>query len=458
MYDREVRIEVSNSVTVRGLNPLDIEHVAIMNRLLDRFTFDNPVYWEARRNRRPCRKIPKKILLCTVENDGVCHCPRGALSEIRGILGPGSGPEIDSTVDPKREELEFAGTLRDYQERAVEAAMGERQGVIQAPTGSGKTVIAMALAARLSTPVLLIVHTSVLFEQTAKRVREFLGVEPGLVGAGHDEPGGVTVAMVQTLMRRDLAPWRDRFGLVILDEAHHCPATTFKSVVGHFDAKYRIGLTATPVRKDRLHPILFDVVGPIIHEVKPRTLLATGSIAHAEVIRVETDYRGRYRRNDYQSLINRLVKNLQRNELVVDAILRYHRRRSLILTERVRHGKMLAEALVQRGMKAEAVTGDLSREKRDEVIRRFEEGTTALLVSTTSLVGEGFDLPAIDGVFLTVPNGSPAKTTQALGRALRPHAGKKEGRIVDFVDSQVPLLRNQFKRRARVYRGYSADS
>ena len=454
-YDRVVKIEVSNRVTIRGLNPLDIEHVAIMDRLLGRFTFDNPLYWDARRNRRPCRNIPRKILLCSVESDGTTTCPRGASGEVNRLVGAQGGPVVDATALPHREPLPFKGSLRDYQELAVEAALREKQGVIQAPTGSGKTVIAMALAARVETPVLMVVHTSVLFEQTAQRIREFLGTEPGLVGGGHDEPGDVTVAMVQTLMRRDLAPWARRFGMVILDEAHHCPAETFKTVVQQFHGRYRFGLTATPKRKDRLHPVLFDVVGPIVHEVKPGTLLASGSIARAEVVEVETGYRGRYRRNDYQSLINRLVKNRDRNVLVLDSIGRYHRERSLVLTERVQHGKMLAEELRRRGMKAEAMTGDMAKDRRVDVLDRFRDGRVELLVSTVALVGEGFDLPAIDAVFLTVPNGSPGKTTQALGRALRPHAGKKSGRIVDFVDVQVPLLRNQFKRRARVYRSFN---
>ncbi len=445
-------VRIAERILVSGLDPQDLEHQSIAARLVDRFTFDNPVYWDARRNRRPCRHLPRRIVLAGSDRASV-SCPRGALKDVLRIVGGWAGAPEDATAFPGRAPIPFQGVLRDYQETAVQAVLRERQGVIQAPTGSGKTVMAMALVARLDTPALIVVHTSVLFEQTAEAARRFLGVEPGLVGRGREEPGDVTVAMVQTLMRRDLSAWRDRFGLVILDEAHHCPAETFKTVVQEFAARYRVGLSATPTRKDRLHPILFDVVGPILHVVTPRTLLASGSIAKVEVIPVETGFRGRYRR-DYASLLNRVVRDGRRNAVIVEAVVRHRGRLSLVLTERVEHARLLAKILLGRGLKAAALTGDLPGEAREAVLRRFASGDLEVMVSTTALVGEGFDLPALDAVFVTVPHANPAKTTQILGRALRPCEGKVAGRVVDFVDSEVPLLRHQAERRMRVYRRY----
>lgn len=450
-----MRLVCSNRIRVEGLGSEDPAHVGVREALESRFTYDNPVYWDARRYRRPCRHIPRQIVLFEALADGAVAVPRGARADVVAALGGLACPVEDGTVLPPAPELALAGQLRDYQVEAVEAAVAARDGVIQAPTGSGKTVIAVALAARLRTPTLILVHTSVLLEQTAERVRQFLGVEPGRVGGGVESWGVVTVAMVQTLLRRDLAELRDRFGLVILDEAHHCPAETFKSVVQHFAARYRIGLTATPTRKDRLHPVLFDVVGPIIHRVAPRTLVASGSIAPSQVIEVTTAFKGVFR-NNYGGLINRLVRDPGRNALILDAVQAHRGSRALVLSERVRHCEMLAEALAARGISAEVLTGKMVRDAREAVLARFSDGRTEVLVSTPAMVGEGFDLPAIETVFLTVPNGNVAKTTQVLGRALRPHAGKVAGRIVDFVDAEVSLLANQYKRRARVYRGFSA--
>lgn len=385
--------------------------------------------------------------------DGSLTCPRGALSDVLDIVGLDQSSVVDRTVFPHAELGSFMGELRPYQQEAISAVILAGGGVVQAPTGSGKTVVAVALTARLSTPTLVIVHTSVLLEQTVSQFKRFLGCEVGVVGGGDDDWRDVTVAMVQTLVRRDLTPLRDRFGLVILDEAHHCPASTFNTVVQNFSACYRVGLTATPTRKDRLHPVLFDVVGPIVHRVKPATLVAEGSIAPPEVVEVRTAFTSRYNK-DYARLINRIVKDPNRNALIVDAVIAHRGEMSLVLSERVAHCHLLARMLGEKGVLAEVMTGEMSKESRSELITRFRAGEVQILVSTTALVGEGFDLPAIDTIFLTVPNGNPARTTQILGRALRPSEGKKSGRIVDFVDHQVPLLMNQFLLRSRVYRSF----
>ena len=173
------------------------------------------------------------------------------------------------------------------------------------------------------------------------------------------------------------------------------------------------------------------------------------------MIEVTTAFKGVFR-NNYGGLINRLVRDPGRNALILDAIRAHRGSRALVLSERVRHCEMLVEARVARGIPAEILTGRMARDAREAVLARFSDGRTEVLVSTPAMVGEGFDLPAIETVFLTVPNGNVAKTTQVLGRALRPHAGKVAGRIVDFVDAEVSLLANQYKRRARVYRGFAA--
>lgn len=447
-----MKVLVDSRIRLEGIGASDPVRDSVIDALQQRFTYENPVYWDARRFRHPCRNIPRRIELFEIDGD-TGSCPRGALGEVLRLTAPLAPEVIDLTICPPCTTVFPEVDLRDYQAAAVEAILAVRQGVLQAPTGSGKTVVAMGAIARLQTPTIILVHTSILFEQTIDRIRDFLGIQAGRIGGGHEDVGDVTVAMVQTLMRRDVTGLASHFGCVILDEAHHCPAETFKSVVQRFPARYRIGLTATPNRKDRLHPVLFDTVGPIVHAVQERALVASGSLARTEVIAVQTPFRGWYR-DDYQGLINRLVANAARNAVVLDSIGRYHMARSLVLTERVSHCDLLTEALAGRGMKVAGIHGQVAREQRDALVSRFVRGDIEVLVATTSLIGEGFDLPAIDTVFLTVPNGNVAKTTQALGRALRPSKGKISGRIVDFVDENVPLLLSQYRRRSKVYQRF----
>jgi len=456
-----IEIVIAAGLRVRwaGSDVLPAELEALREAFQARFVRDNPVYGDARRYRRPCRHIPRQIALFEVDPaTGDWILPRGAIRDVVSIIEknlPGRCIDIiDRTVAPARLGLSLACGLRDYQSRAVESALRAGQGVIQSPTGSGKTVMACGLIAETGVSTLIVVHTSVLLEQTAAAVRQFLGVDPGIIGGGVDAPGSVTVAMVQTLARRDAAALHGRFGMVILDEAHHCPAESFKTIVAGFPARYRFGLTATPARKDRLHPVLYDVLGPIVARVDARNLMASGNITPVEMVRIDTGFKTRYVK-DYPRLVTRIAKNPARNAVVVDAVRRHRGDRTLVLSERVDHCSVLAAGLTSAGVDCRVMTGAAGRDERSALLQGFSRGDFTVLVSTSSLVGEGFDLPAIDTVVITIPNGNVARTTQFLGRALRPSAGKTAGRIVDFCDIQVSLLFNQFQKRAAVYRKFA---
>ena len=155
---------------------------------------------------------------------------------------------------------------------------------------------------------------------------------------------------------------------------------------------------------------------------------------------------------DHTQLMALLVDDAERNQLLLDTILALHLDRSLVLTERVEHSKALAVALSNAGIRASSLTGDVAKGARSVILGQLREGSLPIMVSTPQLVGEGFDLPTIDTVFLAAPNGNIAKTTQILGRVLRPAPGKDRGRIVDFRDDSVPNLRYAGTARDRVYR------
>jgi superfamily II DNA or RNA helicase len=419
-----------------------------------RFTFDNPLYWEARRNRRPCKHIPRSV--ASFEEDATTfHLPRGALREVyERDLKPLAPAFQDETVFPPRVPIAFRGELRDYQAAAIQACQARRGGVIVAPTGSGKTVIALALIALVETPVLFLVHTGVLLRQTAERMRAFLGIEPGVIGGGRWEVSEVTVATVQTLRTRGFDELKTRFGMVILDECHHCPAYSFRSILGRFPARFRVGLTATPERQDRLHPILFDVVGPIAYSIERPVLEEARTILRPQVVDVETAFRYFYRRNAWTRMIESLTRNAARNELVCEMVSMNHRQRSLVTTERVAHAERLAALLEARFPgRVGLVHGQMPREQVQQVLGGLADGQTPVVVATTSMIGEGFDLPDLDALFLTVPHGNPTKTAQLLGRILRPSPGKEMPRVVDFADVKVPILRSLWLKRKKVYTG-----
>ena len=438
--------------------------------ICQRLTYDNPELAEARQSGRWTKGIPEKLELFHDESTGpfeALRVPRGCLHWIVETL-----PEAeirDLRIFPAAR-INTSGALKPrwYQAEAVRAIVNAEQGIIVAPTGSGKTATAMALIERLQTRAIMLVHNKTLLDQAAQACRSFLGVEPGIIGDGEFSIADVTIATVQTLMGMNLSQLAGQFGLVILDEAHHCPAKTFRAVVSAFPARYRVGLTATPTRADGLTELMLDTIGPIVYQVTADVLMTAGAIVPAEVVAIHTDFdcpvpmklrrfpgaNGKKEEVNYTKLINMLTQDEARNEFILQRVTDLHVNQSLVLTERVEHVAWLAERLSAAGFRAVALTGKSNKKARAVAMDDFKSGSFEFLVSTVALVGEGFDCPQIDTVFLVAPNGNATKTTQVLGRALRPAPGKTTGRIVDFVDGKISVLNGQAARRRRVYRQF----
>ena len=161
----------------------------------------------------------------------------------------------------------------------MRALVHQPQGLVVIPTGGGKTVIAVAALARIGQPTLIIVHTRDLLEQWVATIKRDLNVDPGIIAQGQAQPGGITVATVQTLMRMDQEQFTEltrQFGCVMVDEAHHTPSFTFQQVVNAIPAKYRYGFTATPERPDGLTPLLAYTFGPTLVSVAHEQLVDEG--------------------------------------------------------------------------------------------------------------------------------------------------------------------------------------
>lgn len=425
----------------------------------ERLTFVNPAYWEAREHRRPCKHLAKQFTLFE-RDEQTLWLPRGMGGELKKWL-KGAWPDLPIEVLDRRtfpavsQPWVLQLTMRDYQVAAVERAALLRDGIVVSPTGSGKTVMAMGLVAKLQTPALILVHNRLLLDQVCEAAERCLGVQAGVLGAGQSDVRPLTVATIQTLLRRDLRELTAQFGLVILDEAHHCPAPTFTEVVQQFTARWRIGLTATPERKDRLHPLMYASLGPELVRMRPSEMLAIGSLAASRVTPVQTTFAGG-RLTDHSEMMSALAGDSQRNREISDAVCATRGARSLVLVERVEHCHALAEMLRGRGLTAWGLSGRVDAAVRQETLAQLKGPGGGVLVATTSLVGEGFDCPALDTLYLAVPSANSARITQALGRVLRPHSDKLQAEVYDFVDIATPGLARSWSARLRVYRQHGA--
>lgn len=420
-------------------------------------TFPNPERRTLERLGRYAGHLPASIPAFE-HVDGTLVLPRGYGPRLRELLGDTLHAD-DETAAQDAVDVRFRGNLRDYQDRALAAALGGRDAVVVSPPGSGKTVIALAWMAARRQPTLLVVNTHDLADQAADRAREFLGVEAGRIGGGVWEIGNeLTVATVQTLAR-NLDKLADLpFGAVIFDEAHHVPADTFFAVASRLPARFRLGITATPDRADGLEGLLPAALGPIAHTITQADLEAAGVNVRPSLVWVETGFTYPGDPTEFTRLVTALTEDERRNALALRLIKREAVGGGVVLalTDRVAHAQMLADELRARGVTAEALVGSVKADERQRILADFRAGAVSIVVATR-LADEGLDVPELDRLFLLAPMRASGRVTQRLGRLMRARPGK-EPIVFDFRDVKVGLLESQARSRwFNVYRNIVAD-
>lgn len=445
-------LTVSSDCLLRDIDlPLEQE-------LKNRLTIDNPKYLAARKYGRWVGKRLKPKLKYYTSVPGGLRFPRGYSNQAVRICRQltGETPEI---LDERRVlpeiDFNFQGELRPYQQKAVELVSKRSFGVLEAGTGSGKTVMALAAIAGRRQPTLVIVHTKELLYQWRERAGEFLGCEVGLVGDGHFAIQPFTVAIVNTARKRvhDLV---EHFGHLVVDECHRVPATLFTDVVSHFDCHYLLGLSATAFRNDDgLTKLIYYFMGDRIHQVDQGELQATGAILKPRLIRNTTRFSYHYR-GDYQALIKALTRHEGRNMQIVADIMAVVSEPEagtvLVVSDRLSHCEIFVRLLAERGVKVEMLTGRISAESRAEIVAAVQKGQLQVLIATLQLISEGFDCPGLSTLFLTTPITFEGRLLQVIGRIMRP-AVNKQARVYDYVDEAVSVLNRSANIRRKVLAG-----
>ena len=421
----------------------------------ERLTIDNPKYISAKRYGRWVGKKLHPVLKYYEPVPAGLRFPRGFANQAI-LLCREHMQESPRIVEERRllaeVDFSFSGTLRSYQELAVAQVVKRSFGVLEAGTGSGKTIMALAIIAARKQPTLILVHTKELLYQWQQRIQEFLGRSAGLVGDACLDIQPITVAIVNSARKRvdELAPL---FGHLVVDECHRVPAALFTDVVSRFDCHYLLGLSATAFRSDEGTTRLISIfMGDRIHQVDQAQLQASGAIIKPELIRRKTAFTHPYR-DDYQALITALTahqgRNLQIIEDVIQAAARTDTGVLLVVSDRVSHCEVFADQLARRGMSVALLTGQTPAEKRIEIVRMVQEGELRVLVATLQLIGEGFDCSGLSTLFLTTPITFEGRLLQVLGRIMRPAAGKR-AQVYDYVDEQVSVLRRSAEGRRKV--------
>ena len=371
--------------------------------------------------------------------------------------------------------VDFVGALRPDQQAAAKAMLKHDTGVLCAPTAFGKTVTAAALIASRGVNTLVLVHRTELLRQWKERLQSFLGVGPdvvGTIGGGKARPTGrIDVAVMQSLAGRgqrqgEVDSLVENYGQIVVDECHHLSAFSFEAILKRAKAKYVLGLTATPIRRDGQQPIIFMQCGPIRHTAAkpdgaPQTLeriyvVRPRFLSAAIVVSPDAGIQEVFR-----TLAIDDARTARIAEEIVDAY--QQGRKILVLTERTEHLAAIEAALGGRVEDLVTLQGRSSKKQRVAALARLEAlapGAPRVLLSTGKLVGEGFDHPPLDTLVLAMPISWKGTLQQYAGRLHREHAGKTHVQIVDFVDAGHPALMRMWAKRQIGYRamGYRVEA
>ncbi len=440
----------------------------LVNFLRENLNFLNSEYLIKKKIGLSAYGLERYFKLIQTNEDNIA-IPRGFLSKLVYFLN-----ENNTKFDLKDERVilkpvDFKSSIKlfDHQKDAVDSFLLSENGILVAPPGSGKTIIAIDLIAKLKQPALILVHKKQIFNQWLDRIENFLNIpkrEIGQLVSSKKKVGDkITVAMVQTLNKMtDFKDISDKFGIIIVDECHYMPARMFRNVITKFNFYYLYGLTATPERKNNDENLIFIYLGEILHEIdkdfdrqnilsndsknqtraeKPKLIIRQTNL---EVpFKVKTD--------NFQMLSKILIFDSSRNSQIIADIKAEADKglKCLVLTERKEHVEVLSYYL-KREYEIIMLTGDLTDKQKKEKVKQVESGNFQILLATGQLLGEGTDFPNLDCLFLVFPFAFSGKLTQYIGRIQR---GSNNGSaIYDYRDIKVEYLEKFFKKRKKYYR------
>ncbi len=448
---------------------------AMTARLIRLAAFQNPEFYRAQSMRFPTFGKPR-IISCAELHPRHVGLPRGCLDEaVELIRGEGAEVELDDQRpigNPLPSRVQFQGALHSPQVKAFDALAPHEYGVLAATTAFGKTVVAAALIAQRGRNALVLVHRRELLSQWVERLKAFLDIDPndiGIIGGGRRKPTGIIdVALIQSLVRHgEVSDLVADYGHLVVDECHHLSAASFELVARRAKARFVLGLSATVARKDGHHPIIFMQCGPVRHRVDARAQAAGRGISH----------RAKHRSTEFQlpqhlatadrpsmaAVYAAIAQDESRNNLIFDDVLKAleSKRSPVVLTERRDHLEYLQSRFSHFVRNLVVLRGGMSAGERKaaETALQVADGQERLILATGRYLGEGFDDPRLDTLFLTMPISWKGTLAQYVGRLHRQHAGKIEVLVVDYVDELVPVLARMATKRRLGYRalGYTIE-
>ena len=472
-FPLQVSLHISNLIYI---GKKDFSQAAL-NTFKRLAAFPNPEFRTKQAMRISVYGIPR-ILDCGYEDENYIGIPRGCMEALLGLFEQYEIPAIleDHRATGRSIDVEFNGMLRPDQEPAAQALLAADMGVLSAATAFGKTVIGAYLIGQRKVNTLVLVQSSALLEQWKASLGQFLNIREvlpelpqkrgrkkkrhliGQIGSGKNTRSGIVdIATMQSMFEgeeKTVKSFVAEYGMVIVDECHHVAAFTFETVLKAVESKYVYGLSATPVRKDGHHPIIFMQCGPVRYLVDAKRQAEKRSFSHIIIPRFT--HMRLPNANGIQDIYTGVIENHNRNELLVSDTLKLVQegRTPILLTERREHAALLASRLSNKVRNVFLLIGsEKQKDKREKLtaLQNVPDGEKVVVVATGKYIGEGFDSPRLDTLLLAMPISWKGTLAQYAGRLHRNYEGKCEVRIYDYVDIHVPILERMYHKRLKGY-------
>ena len=462
-----------------------------LNQIKRLAAFKNPEFYKAQSMRMSTFNKPR-IISCADETTEYLCLPRGCEEDLIA-LSEEFKVEIgwtDQTNSGRKIDVEFNGTLRDEQPLAIDKLLAHNNGILCGTTAFGKTIAAIKLIAERKVNTLILVNKISLVSQWKDKLSEFLIINESLpaeeiregknvkknrgiigqMGGGKQTLHGIVdIAVMQSLSREgEVKECVKDYGMVIVDECHHVSAFSFEMILKSVNAKYVYGLTATPSRKDGHHPIIIMQCGPIRYRDDAKKQAEKRPFDHYIIPRF-TSFKvpvGRDKEEKDLSiteLYEEIVSSEMRNQLIIDDVVQCYEngRNCIVLTERTGHVDLLVKELDKRIPDVISIMGTLGAKKTREklsLITNAPKDKPLTMVATGRYIGEGFDEPRLDTLFLAMPISWKGTLQQYAGRLHRLFEGKNEVLIYDYADIHIRMFEKMYSKRLSGYAsiGYKA--
>ena len=444
-------------------------------------TFSNKQYFQNQAMDMPNYDESRFIYLGSDEGKYIV-LPRGLREE---ILKKFDNAGISYKIEDKRTKgqelnISFRGELRESQIPAVETMLENETGILHAATAFGKTVVCCDMIARRGISTLILVDRADLMNQWIKRLEEFLDIDEelpeyqtktgrtrkrksligNLQGAHDTLTGIVDVAMIRSLKKKDgFHPKLKEYAQVYFDECHHAASDSAIEVLQEINAKYVYGVTATPKRGDGKEKINEFLLGPIRYRFTAKDRAEEQNINHLVYPRFTRTVKPHhlsktpYGNDAYELIRNNDVRDEQIIRDVADCV--QAGRTPVVLTKYVDHAKKLSERLktyADRLILLTGANGTKARRAQVEELNKVDNSDSLILVGTGSLLGEGFDFPRLDTLFMATPVSGENVVEQYVGRLNRDYDGKENVIVYDYVDSHIPKFDKMYSARMKAYK------